>query len=116
MPYTDDPANVPADEVRFLLQDTDTAAPKFTDAEITYLLTKYGTTIRAAYEGALVLSARYSGQMSITVGPTSLNYGDLAQQYHDLAARLRRKLTPGEPTAGGIDTTLVLGGHDWENV
>lgn len=115
MPYTNDPANIPADEVRFLLQDTDVNNPKLSDAEVTYLLGKYTTTIRAAYEGALALSARYSGQMNITVGPTSLNYGEMAQQYGNLAAVLRRKLTPGAPTAGGIDNKLVIGTHEWEN-
>lgn len=111
MPYTGQPATVPADEVRFLLGDTSTTAPKLTDAEIAYLLGKWGTVPNAAYHGALRLASFYSGKANKTVGPTSLTYQGFSQQYNDLAASLAREFgvgrrTPGVPTAGGVDEPM----------
>lgn len=108
MPYSGDPASSPRDETRFLMGDTDNANLRLSDTEVDWLLTKYGTPLRAAIQGVTRLLARYSGRMSKTVGPTSLTYGDLVTQYRGLLADLRRQLGIGAPTSGGDDKPLVM--------
>lgn len=117
MPYTGHPETVPADEVRFLLGDTDPNAPKLSDSEVRYLLSKQeGNVMRAAYQGALRLSTVYGSKASKSVGPTSISYGEQAQFYSNLMVSLGRqggRPPVGAPVAGGMDTPNVLGDVHW---
>lgn len=113
MPYTGDPATVPSDEVRLLLGDTDPDNPRLSDAEITWLLGKYEEPVRAAYQGALRLLARFSGKVSKQIGPSSVDYSGLVEQYRALLKTLAEqggavgnRPTPGLPFAGGVDEPL----------
>lgn len=108
MPYTGNPGNSPADEVRFLLGDT-ADPPRLTDPEIAWLLETYGSPLQAAYNGALRLVSKYGGRTSKTVGPTSIDYGSLVDQYNGIIRMLER-MGAGHhnpiPTAGGLDDDL----------
>lgn len=111
MPYTDDPENVPADAVRFLIGDT-SATPKITDAEVAFLLSEEGdNTLRAAARGAEVLAAKYSGQADEKrVGPLWIrSFRSLSANYLALAKKLWNRANSGAgsgiPWAGGISQT-----------
>lgn len=113
MPYTGSPGTVPSDEVRFLLGDTDANNPKLTDGEVNWLLATYEEPVRAAYQGAVRLLARYSGKVSKRVGPTSIDYSGLVDQYKGLIAQLAAmggdrgtRPAPGAPVAGGLDDPM----------
>ncbi len=113
MPYTNNPGEVPADEVRFLIGDTDTDNELLTDVEIEYLLSKTNEEpIRAAYQAAQRLLARFSRQVSKTVGPTRIDYEARVTNYRGLLADLaamggdvgiRPLAFGGGPIAAGLD-------------
>lgn len=109
MPYTDDPGNVPADQVRFLLGDTNTSAPDLTDAEVAYLLaSESDDPIRAAARGAEMLSGKFANSYDEKrVGPLTLRQSSLteskAMRFGKLAKLLwRRASLVALPYAGGI--------------
>ena len=111
MPYSGDPGASTDDEVRFLLGDTDPARPRLTDPEVAFLVRKYVTAIRAAYQGALRLAAVYSGKANKSVGPTSIQYSGIADGYRATAADLKAQggaagtsgIVPLNLSAGGVD-------------
>jgi hypothetical protein len=113
MPYTGNPATVPADEVRLLLGDTE-ANPYLSDAEVEWLLSKYEEPVRAAYQGAFRLLARFSHQVSKTVGPTRIEYEGRVAQYRALVDDLKamggavgsKVYGVGAPVAGGLDDEM----------
>lgn len=89
--YTGDPASRPIDEMRFLLGDTDMGRALFTDKELTYLLSKFSNPYSAAAEGALTFAARYTDLRDKTVGPLSIRYGSIINQWEALAKSLQRR-------------------------
>lgn len=107
MPYSDDPLNVPADEVRVLLGDTSTS-PDLSDNTILYLLSKMGSPLRAAARGAELLASKYSKVSSDRqVGPLRVANSRMKAKSEEFA-RLARTLwaraaaAGGAPYAGGI--------------
>ena len=120
MPYSGNPGDSTEDEVRFLLGDTDTTTPFLSDAEVTWLVSTYETPIKAAWQGAMRLMARYAGKADKTVGPTSIRYSGLADHFRVLAQQFEKqggaqstKMIPGPPLAGGVDDDL-WSDVDWE--
>jgi hypothetical protein len=113
MPYTDDPENVPADAVRFLVGDTSTTKPDLTDSQIVYLLDEQGGAIlRAAARAAETLSAKYSKSATERqVGPLMLRFGSrqksIAEDFAALARLLwkRANMVSEGIFAGGISRT-----------
>lgn len=107
MPYTDDPENVPADRVRFLLGDTNTSAPELSDSEVAFLLSEAGDdALRAAARGAEMISARSEGVLEERrVGPLLVrSFTSKAKKYSTLATSLWARVmsSDGAPFAGGI--------------
>lgn len=110
MPYTDDPANVPTDQVRFFVGDTSVTSPDLTDAEINFLLLEEnGNSQRAAARAAEALAARYTKKAdSKKVGPLAIIQSNRnmskAQEFAKLALRLwaRAGVSTSGPYAGGI--------------
>lgn len=107
MPYTDDPQNVPADQLRFLVGDTNTTSEELTDAQVAFLLADEGDNVRrAAARAAEVLAARYSGQADEKqVGPLRLKFTQKAERYAALAKQLWMRAASSSttgPYAGGI--------------
>lgn len=100
MPYSGDPSTSAADEVRFLIGDTDNNNLRLTDEEVAWLVSKYPTPIVAAYQGALRLFTRFTGMVDKTVGPTSLRYSGLATQYKALMDQLASQ--GGNPARVGL--------------
>ena len=108
MPYTNDPANSPADCVRLYVGDTNTTAEKLTDSEIDFLLEDAGGhVLRAAARAAEILSAKTSGVAEVkTVGPLTLanRRQSESDRYRLLAKSLWARVakTDAAPFAGGI--------------
>lgn len=109
MPYTDDPANIPDDQVRFYVGDTSTTAPDLTDNQVAFLLLEEGgNPLRAAARAAEVLAAKYAKTASEKrVGPLAIIQGtrsqSKAQEFSKLAKRLWARAGAGStvPYAGG---------------
>lgn len=108
MTYSGDPSSSTLDEVRFLLGDTNTAAEKLTDDEVNYLITTWGTPIRAAHAGAMQLASVYAGKMDKSIGQTRISYSMLFNQYVQLAKELARRggftsaAMSAAPQSGGV--------------
>lgn len=117
MPYTGNPANSAADELRFKLGDI-TSPHLFSDAEISYLLASAQDSVpAAAVAGADQLTARFASLCDKTVGDLSIKYSQRAKQYSELARKLRQDLsiTSAAPFCGGIsisDKTRRYGDRD----
>lgn len=106
MPYSNDPENIPADQVRFLLGDT-SASPDLSDSEIAYLLSSEGdNALRAAARGAEMIAARSTSSVDERrVGPLVIKSArSKSKRFSDLAVMLWQRLlaTDGKPFAGGI--------------
>ena len=122
MPYTNNPTGNQTDEVRLLLGDTDNTNLHLQDEEITYFLTQgNNVSIRAAYLACQALIARYSQKLSVTVGPTSVNYQQLVSQLRSLSETLEAQggrpssLDMGQPIDMSSMIPSVIGNTDWSN-
>lgn len=107
MPYTDDPQNVPADQVRFFVGDTNTSNEELTDPQIAFLLAEEGdSALRAAARAAEILAAKYSGIADEKqVGPLRLKFSERSGRYSALAKQLWARASASStvgPYAGGI--------------
>lgn len=109
MAYTDDPQNIPADQLRFYIGDTDNQALDLTDAQVAFLLDTEGSPVRGAARAAEILSAKYTKAADEKrVGPLLLrSYVSTADAYSKLAKRLWSRAATGSatPFAGGISIT-----------
>ena len=105
--YTDNPASVPRDKVRFLLGDTDAREPLCSDAEVALALSEEASdAYRAAAYLADRLAARFGRDEPVTVdGQTIPGGADRARAFTALALRLRAegasKVTVGTPVETG---------------
>lgn len=94
------------DQVRFLVQDTNTSNKLLDDSEVDWMLTQETNIYFAAAALADALSAKYAGVKSIDVDGLSVDYSGLSDRYAALAARLRRQ---AQASAGGIGLPFVSG-------
>lgn len=124
MPYSGNPADSPADALRFYLQDTsgNAATQILNDGEVAWLLQKSGNDpLRGAIRGALALAAKYSYDTggSKSVGPFSLTGEKAVEYFRDLAAALQAELGSSQAVivySGGIsvaDKLMNESDRDW---
>jgi len=104
--YSGDPGASDLDEIRFLIQDTDTNDQLLTDEELTYLFTTYGEAYSAAVAavGVLIANASRVAEESKRVGDLSLSVksGARVDQWKALMASLqaeRFRRFPAAPVA-----------------
>lgn len=92
------------DKVRLFLGDTDSDDQlPVSDAEVDYALTEQGSIRAAAALCAEWLAARYTREVSKSVGSLSIQLADKARQFRELAAQLRaNSALYALPYAGGI--------------
>ncbi len=87
-----DPTSGTRDEIRFLIQDTDSTDPHFQDAEINYLFAEWGNVYDAAIAAAEIISGQYAHKTnySRSIGDLSISesYGASAAEFRALAQRL----------------------------
>lgn len=102
--YSGNPGSSVRDEVRFLIQDTDTNDQLLTNEELDYLVTAYGDAYGAAVAavGVLIATASRAVEESKTVGDLSISKkaGARLQQWQALMASLqgeRFRRFPGSP-------------------
>lgn len=102
----------PAQEVRFLIQDTNGDFPLFTDAEVNYALGASGGNARRAAASLVErLMARYAGMADTTELDLSVRASQLYEHAKDLLASLNNTFSGvGDvmPYAGGISRQDVL--------
>lgn len=107
MPYTNDPANKPSDQVRLLVGDTGTT-PDLTDEDIAFfLLDENDDTRRAAARAAEALAALYTKVAAEKrVGPLTLiqsaRFTSKSMEFMKLARLLWNRARRAGPYAGGI--------------
>lgn len=87
--YSGDPSSSTSDQVRFLLGDTSADTPYLGDAEIAWVLSIDANPFFAAALGADIISARYAGSTSKSVGDLSISGGEKARGFRELATSLR---------------------------
>jgi len=92
------------DQVRFLVQDTDSTAPLIQDEEIVWQLMEFPNVRRAAAEVASQIALKFARTPDIKDGDTTVSYSQRATQYAALARTLKREATllAAVPYAGGI--------------
>jgi hypothetical protein len=115
VPYTDNPAGSPADQVRLYLGDTDTVTNLLSDSEVAFLLEDEGNnTLRAAARGAEILAAKAASKAEDKkVGPLQLANRRQSEldRYRLLAKGLWARAATADgsaPFAGGISRTDKL--------
>ena len=91
------------DKVRFLLGDTNSADPLFTDEEIAYLLAEWTDVYEASRQGCFVLISKFTrlaDSTSKSVGDISVSesYANKSSEYKLLADNLlQRKMLKSPP-------------------
>lgn len=102
--YSGDPSTSTRNYVRFLLNDTDSTDPLFSDEELAYVITEWsGDAYDAARECAEILIARFArlaDSSSKSVGDISVSesYSSKVTHYKELAdSLLKRKMRKAPP-------------------
>lgn len=99
--YTDAPASVPRDRVRFLVGDTKQQPHSLSDDEIAFLIQEGGNPnqYEAGALAAEAMGARLAGNSGTSkkVGDLSINtdHGATAERYYAKARELRAKASKG---------------------
>ena len=93
--YSGDPDSSPKDAVRFLIYDTDTDSPLYSDAEIAGFLSMFGGPMYAAAAGARAQAAKFSGLATKRVGDLSISYGQVAANWRAMAATYQQQADLG---------------------
>lgn len=91
--YSGDPADGGVDEVRFLVQDTDSRDQLITDEEIEYLIAKwapvYGSPLMTASMVAEAIAAKFAREVSYSADGVAVGVQELQTKYDQLASSLR---------------------------
>ena len=112
--YSGDPSASDLDEVRFMLQDTDTTDQLMPDEEIQFVIDKWagvvGSNIWAAAICAETLAAKFAREVSVSGDGVSVAVQDLQDKYDRLAASLREqhKTFAGSGENGAIGNGTIF--------
>jgi hypothetical protein len=110
--YSGDPGSSSRDEVRFLIQDTDTNDQLLSNEEIDYLLTSYGDPYSAAVAAvvSLIGQAARSEEESKKVGDLSLTRkaGARLAQWEALKRHLEVERFRRTPAAPVVNPNAIL--------
>ena len=102
MTYSGAPNGTNADTVRFYCGDTDNTNLLLTDAEVTWSLVEKPNARLAAALCCDALGAKYARKADTTVGEISVSNGNRAQEFRDMASRLRAEAGQlAAPSFGG---------------
>lgn len=110
--YSGNPGASTLDEVRFLIQDTDTNDQLLQDEELNYLITSYGDPYSAAVAAVSALIGRLASLQSESkkVGDVSLTrvYGMQVAKYEALIKYLERERFRRFPAAPIVNANSLL--------
>lgn len=91
------------DQVRYLIQDTDSSDQLLSDEEINYEITRSGSVRLAASRIARTIAAKFSRKVDESAGKVSKKWSQLSTQYYSLADRLEAEAEElVAPFAGGL--------------
>ena len=110
--YSGDPGSSTRDEVRFLIQDTDTDNQLLSNEELDYLITAYIDPYSAAVAAvvSLIATAARSEEESKSVGDLSLSRkaGARLQQWEALKRHLEAERFRRTPAAPVVNPNAIL--------
>jgi len=111
-----DPTSGTRDQIRFLIQDTDTTDQHLQDAEINYLYTTWGNVYSAAAYAAEIIAAKYSHKTnySRSIGDLSISesYAESATQFRELARSIRTQELDLFPPTPKINASAIVSTED----
>lgn len=109
--YSGDPSAGGIDEIRFLVQDTDSTDPLLSDEEIDYIISTwepvYGSPLMYASMCAEAIAAKFTREVAYSADGVSVSVEMLQQKYNDLAASLRDQYKQYD-IGGGPDVFGVI--------
>lgn len=109
--YTEDPLNVPVDELRLLIGDTNSFDPQLQDAEVEYFLSRYPSINQASIAAVTNLIAKYSRLADETTAELSIKWSQKALAYRrlkeDLSDSINSSSSAAVPWAGGISNSDI---------
>ncbi len=103
--YTGDPTSSNRDQVRFLIQDTDSEDQLLQDGEVDFLLLEHPAPQRAAVRACEILMIKFAREVDSSVGSVREACSQRHKQYTELLKTLKRRASIANvaPLAGGID-------------
>ena len=115
--YSGDPATSVLDELRFILQDTDTAFQLLTDEELNYLLAawipRYDSITYVAAVAAATIARKFTGIVTVTADGVSVDTSSLASRFTEQARALREEYKAAQIGAQvDIENVLIGSSHD----
>ncbi len=112
--YSGDPRTSLRDQVRYLVQDTDSTLQLQSDEEIDYLIRewmpKYDSVYLVAARAAAVISRKFAGVLSVSADGVSVSTADLSQRYAEMSTRLRAEHNEAMATGGVLDLANLMSG------
>jgi hypothetical protein len=112
--YSGDPDLTERDEVRFLIQDTDSGLPLLQDAEIDFLIERwkprYDSLTYVAAVAAAAISRKFTGIVTVSADGVTINTSDLTSKYRDMAVQLRSEYVASQ-IGGEIDISNIMVGQ-----
>jgi hypothetical protein len=116
--YSGNPGSSIRDEVRFLIQDTDSTCALLEDAEIDYVLDKwmplYDSALYCAAVAAGTVARKWAKVVNVSVGGTSAQVGDLQQRYTEMAAQLKADYHAEGDVGGLVNLENILAGTEFD--
>ena len=110
--YSGDPGDSALDEIRFLIQDTDTTDQLLSNEEVTYMYDSYGDAYSAAIAcvGVLIAKGSRAQEESKRVGDLSLSVksGARVEQWLLLMDSLKAERFRRYPAAPVINPTVLV--------
>jgi hypothetical protein len=115
--YSGNPSDDDLNEVRFLVQDTDTTDQLITDEEIEYIIDKwvnvYGSNFMAAAMVAEAIAAKFAREVAYSADGVSVAVEQLQQKYDNLAMSLRDQYKQYDIGSGPVvEGVLYSQGND----
>jgi hypothetical protein len=111
-----DPTSGTRDEIRFLIQDTDSTDQHLQDAEINYLYTKWGNVYAAAAYAAEAIAAQYAHKTnySRSIGDLSISesYATSATEFRELAKSLKAQELDLFPPSVKVNASAIIATAD----
>lgn len=116
--YSGDPTTSSRDEVRFLIQDTDSTCPLLTDAELDYIIDKwmllYDSETYCAAIAAGTIARKWAKRINISDGNVSAQVGDLQQRYSDMAKQLKAEYHNEGDVGGMVGLENILANNQFD--
>lgn len=104
--YSGNPKDSVKDQVRFMIGDTDEGDQQLTDEEIEFLIGMHSTPLGAAKAAITGLIAKYSREVSYTIGPEKVSAEERVSNLQNLLATLAQTWTAsGVPSWADTEAT-----------